>query len=117
MEYCSYCGKKLKKNQDVCLSCGRNVNKFNKVNIFKIISGIISILLGIFIELYGEANVGFAMILAGILVMCSFKKTFLSIISGVLIILCSVALMTAYAVNVGELVMLGLGIANIVFNK
>ena len=53
MKYCTNCGKELAENQDICLGCGKTVQKDNPVNNdpnakSKMAAGLLAIFLGVF---------------------------------------------------------------------
>lgn len=53
MKYCTNCGKELAENQDICLGCGKAVQKDNPVNNdpnakSKMAAGLLAIFLGVF---------------------------------------------------------------------
>lgn len=125
--YCSNCGKKLNKNQDVCLNCGKSIKKNTiNFNVYKNINGIINIILGCIIDISAEEEwsdptvmqgIGFIIIIAGILVLCSKKEKGLSIGSGVLSIISSISLIMLYEyISIASIVLLIFGIFNIILN-
>lgn len=122
--YCSNCGKKLNKNQDVCLNCGKNIKKgLINLDAYKKISGIINIILGFIIDISAEEEwndpsvmqgIGFVAIIAGILVLCSKKEKWLSIVSGILLIVSSIGLIMLYEdISIASIALLIFGIFNI----
>lgn len=46
MKYCSNCGEKIKESQDVCLKCGKVINKVVGNAKSKILAGILGLLFG-----------------------------------------------------------------------
>lgn len=53
MKYCTNCGKELTENQDICLGCGKQVQKVNQSNQdpdakSKIAAGLLALFLGVF---------------------------------------------------------------------
>lgn len=124
--YCSNCGEVINQNQDVCLNCGKTIRNVGiKSVIYSKISGIITIVLGIIIDMFAEnewddpsimQGIGFAAIIAGILALCSHKSKGLLIVSGILLIICSIGLIMLYEEIIkASIVLLAFGVTNIVF--
>ena len=127
MNYCQHCGKKIKENQDVCLSCGKSVsNNSSKIKIYKTFSGIISIILGGYLELIAEETyevgivqgIGFLTIIAGILTLCSNSNNALSTTSGIFLIICFIGItLLAETISIFSCIILTFGVLNTLFSK
>ena len=138
-KFCTNCGKELQENQDVCLSCGKMIEREvikvdtkktdNKHNAYRIITGIIMILLGLSLLAasstsdYGNPVLVFGLpgllgLISGILSLCSSKNSNLLFISGILLLLAAVVNFVGIIdISLFAIAAIIIGIFNIKYSK
>ena len=137
-QYCSGCGKKLRPYQEVCLNCGKMIKKdkrnenFGAINIYSVVCGIITVLIGILIDIKAEdvapfkeieilQSIGVCTIIAGCFMICNCKyhsmNKVISFVTGVFLIICAIgAISIIETIGLATLAILIFGILNLVFS-